>query len=74
MKVKVLEEKLRSGGYNLVKDDTITVNDELGERWCSLGWAEDVDGNVPTGQRNLTPQRIQPDKLKVSTKARKKGE
>lgn len=62
MKVKVTEEVLRSDGYNLVDGDTLTVPDEVGTKWCGLGWAEDVDGNIETGERVPGVVRIAPDK------------
>lgn len=57
MKVQVLEEKISDVDtetgvhYLLGKDDTITVSDETGKRWCSYGWAKDVQGKVKTGAR-----------------------
>lgn len=61
MRVEITEEKLRDTeqledgsfgqSYNLAKGDTVTVSDSLGRKWCGLGWARDVDGNVATGKR-----------------------
>lgn len=51
MKVEVTEKKLRDAGYNLVDGDTLTVPAEVGRKWCGLGWARDVAGEVPTGER-----------------------
>ena len=31
--------------------DEVTVPDADGEKFCARGWAEDVDGKVPTGVR-----------------------
>lgn len=53
MRVKVLEKKLKDAGYDLVEGDTVTVSDEIGAAWCGHGWAEDVDGNVATGERKV---------------------
>lgn len=43
--------------------DIVTVPDAVGEYFCSLGWAKDVDGKVETGERDtnkvvLTPARV----------------
>jgi hypothetical protein len=53
MRVKVLEESLKDSGYDLTKDDTITVSDELGQYWCDHGWAEDTSGAYETGERKV---------------------
>ena len=81
MKVKVLEEKLRGADpetgqrYNLERDDVITVPDEVGERWVTNGWAEDVAGKVKTGERReVKGQTINPKSIKFATKSTtKKG-
>lgn len=51
MRVEITEARLRDAGFNLVEGDTITVPDEVGTKWCGLGWAKDTAGNVPTGER-----------------------
>lgn len=58
MRVQVLEQKLKSHGYSLVKDDTLTVPDEVGEAWCAHGWAKDTEGKVPTGERRVLNARM----------------
>lgn len=57
MRVEITEERLSDTDpvterhYLQHKGDIITVPASLGEKWCSLGWAKDVDGNVETGER-----------------------
>lgn len=68
MRVEVTEDVLRdnyedktaetSRHYDHVKGDTLTVPDELGQKWCRLGWAKDLDGIVPTGERKPGPEII----------------
>lgn len=73
MRVKVLEKSLKDGGYNLVEGDTITVPDELGATWCGHGWAEDVDGNVATGERIVQGATLKPNKVSHGSRATKVG-
>ena len=67
MRIRVLEESLRDecivtgNRYDLAEGDTITVEDSLGAYWCGLGWAEDVDGNVPTGERTTKGVVVRPN-------------
>lgn len=76
MRVEILEERLstkdRTTGrlYVQVRGDIITVPDELGAKWCSLGWAKDVDGNVETGERIVRGARIEPHNVTHVTKVR----
>lgn len=57
MRVQITEEKLSDNDpetgmqYLLGKGDIITVSDATGKRWCGYGWAKDVDGGHPTGER-----------------------
>lgn len=60
MRVRVLGDRLRDSGYDLSKDDTITVPDEIGAVWCSHGWAEDAEGAVATGERLIRGVAVQP--------------
>jgi hypothetical protein len=69
MRVTILEERLSDQDpeterlYVQEKGDTITVPDALGTKWCGLGWAEDVDGKVKTGERRVEGAHIvAPDK------------
>lgn len=43
--------------------DIKTVGPKLGRLACSMGWARDVDGNVPTGQKRTGPVTVTPEKL-----------
>lgn len=57
MRVEALEN-IRSENFSLTKGDIITVPDELGARWCAMGWAKDTSGAVPTGERSTAPREI----------------
>lgn len=61
MRVEVTEKQLKDGGYDLVSGDTLTVPDELGRKWCRLGWATDVDGVVPSGERKVVDATVEAD-------------
>lgn len=37
--------------HSLHEGDTVTVSQPAAERWCGFGWAEDVEGKIPTGER-----------------------
>jgi hypothetical protein len=49
MKIKCLT-KFLDGVIQFELDDQCTVSDEDGARFCSNGWAEDMDGKVPTAE------------------------
>ena len=53
MKVEILENKLSSDGFLGELGDRFTVPDEVGMKWCSLGWAKDLSGSIPTGERKV---------------------
>lgn len=63
MKIKVLEERLSSDGFLGEKGDVFTVPDHIGEKWCGLGWAEDVAGQCKTGERCVRSVTVNPKKL-----------
>lgn len=73
MRVKILEESLRSvcretgQRYNLSRDDVVTVADSTGAHWCAMGWAEDVAGEVETGERTPGAVRVAPDSTRHLT-------
>ena len=52
MKIEAIEN-FQSGDYRLTAGDVVTVPDEMGVRWCALGWAKDTSGAVPTGERRV---------------------
>ena len=49
-------------------NDIKTVGDNFGNLACSLGWARDVDGNVPTGVKPRRPVVVTPNNLVVKPK------
>lgn len=61
MRIKVLEETgIKDAPYFLSHNDEVTVPDEYGARWCGAGWAQDLDGVVATGERDLRPKTVDP--------------
>lgn len=57
MRIEALEN-IRSENFSLTKEDIVTVPDELGARWCAMGWAKDTSGTVPTMERSTAPREI----------------
>ncbi len=57
MRVEITEDSLSdinpddNHHYRQVKGDILTVPAHLGQYWVDLGWAKDVDGVHPTGER-----------------------
>jgi hypothetical protein len=45
---------VNSDGYIVSDGDIISIPDEIGKRWCSYGWAKDIDNNVMTEERNIS--------------------
>lgn len=80
MRVEITEERLsdldeETGKHYLQeRDDVITVPDSVGQKWCDHGWAKDVDGVYPTGERSIHPVEIAPDKVAQGSVAVNKGE
>ena len=70
MRVEITEERLsdtdpETGRHYLHEaGDVITVPDSLGKTWCKHGWAKDVDGNVPTGERKVVGAELKPASVK----------
>lgn len=58
MKVEILEQRLSSDGYAGEQGDRLTVPDEVGAKWCGLGWATDLAGVVATGERRVIDARL----------------
>lgn len=50
MKIKVIETFL-DGRTRYEAGEVRVVSDEDGRHFCAAGWAEDVDGAVPTASR-----------------------
>lgn len=58
MKIEALET-IKSDGYVLDAGDVKTqVPEEIGAKWCALGWAKDLDGNVATGERQVLNAKL----------------
>jgi len=57
MRVEITEEKILDGYDTRHLGDQITVPDDKGNLWVSMGWAKNLD----TGEQNarsLTPQTV----------------
>lgn len=63
MKIEILEVKLSSDGFQGELGDRFTVPDDIGTNWCSYGWARDLSGQVPTGQRTIFGATISPHNI-----------
>lgn len=61
MKVEITEKRLSSDGFVGENGDRFTVPDEVGKKWCALGWAIDLDGIVKTGERKVIDARLEVD-------------
>lgn len=57
MKIEALED-IKSGNYILTQGDQVTVPDADGTHWCEMGWAKDLAGTVPTGERSTAPREL----------------
>lgn len=74
MKVKILEETgIREAGLLYPHGDQVTVPDEVGEKWCGAGWAEDLAGNVETGERRTDVQVLSVEDGSLDHKAEDAG-
>lgn len=62
MKIKMLSD-YKSGGQSFYTDEIRVVPDHFGTRLVKNGFAEDVDGNVPTGTKPTGPVRLKPDDI-----------
>lgn len=73
MKVEILEERLRSKDretghhYVLERGDRVTVSDATGRKWCAAGWAKDLSGECPTGERVVRGAVVAPANVRVTT-------
>lgn len=61
--IKILETFLHEGRYE--EGETRKVAPSLAAYFCKLGWAEDVDGNIPTQTRQPGAARIQPADINI---------
>lgn len=63
MKIEITEKTgIRTQEYGHMKHGEIReVDDHLGAFYCANGWAKDVSGTVPTGERGKL-DRIDPAK------------
>ena len=59
MKIEILEKIMHERDL-FEQGDIRTVPDEIGEYFCSCGWAKDIDGSTPTGNRSTTEVRVVP--------------
>jgi hypothetical protein len=57
MKIEALGS-IKSDGYVLEKEEVKIVPDDIGGRWCAFGWAKDLSGTVPTGERKVLNAKL----------------
>lgn len=74
MRVKILEDEFRheiagEGLRVFRKDDELTVPDADGEYFCANGWAQDLEGNVETAERDTNRKVLFVDKVAETTAA-----
>lgn len=55
---------------HLAPGDIKTVGENFGKLACGMGWARDVDGVVPTGERSTRRVIVTPENIVVETKAK----
>jgi hypothetical protein len=70
MKVEILEKRLTSDGFVGEAGDRLTVPDDVGAKWCALGWASDLAGQVPTGERRVIDARLAVDSAVIGQEVR----
>jgi hypothetical protein len=68
MKIEMIETVKHERDEYLAEDQR-TVPDELGAYFCANGWAKDIEGQVPTGERKTGVATVTPDNVKHTTKA-----
>lgn len=74
MKIEALES-IKSDGFVLDAGDIKQhVPDDLGARWCQAGWAKDLDGIIPTGERKVLKVELNVQPSVLSTLAQVAGD
>lgn len=68
MKVEITEKRLSSDGFVGEEGDRFTVPDEVGQKWCGLGWAIDLSGECKTGERKVIDARLEVDNITQKSK------
>lgn len=69
VKVELLGNRLSDAGYTGVKGDIRSVPESIAKKWCSMGWAKDVAGEIPCGERDLNPVSVNPKKSIQTSKS-----
>lgn len=64
MKIEMLEDVLH-GRDRFTAGEVRMVDEQTGALFCGRGWAKDLDGKVPTGERSTTPVGVAPDNASV---------
>jgi hypothetical protein len=55
--IKVLE-KFSIGNTAYYEGETRVVEEEVAQTACGAGWAQDVSGGIPTGERDPSGQKL----------------
>ena len=67
MKIEILEESgIRHDGHVYKYAETRAVENHVGAYFCAMGWAKDLDGTVPTGDRDTSAKQLNVDNLKIT--------
>lgn len=65
-RIRALDDDRRD--LHMEPGDVKTVGDNFGKLACSMGWAKDVDGIVPTGEKSNRAVQVTPDNLVIKPK------
>lgn len=73
IKIEVLEKfSIDNNAY--YAGEIRQVEDEVAKTACGAGWARDVDGNIPTGERDPSAKKLEIQKISHQHGATKPGE
>jgi hypothetical protein len=78
MQIKITEQRISDVGpdgvlHVWVEGDVATVDDAYGATLCGRGWATDVAGKVPTGERKPGAETLEVKKMRVTSQTAPKG-
>ncbi|MGB5583697.1 MAG: hypothetical protein WBO93_08895 [Gammaproteobacteria bacterium] len=62
MKIEILEQ-IKHGRDVFEPGEVRIVPADVGELFCRLGWANDTDGKIPTGERDTSKVSLVPDNV-----------
>lgn len=62
MKIEMLEDVLH-GREQFSEGEVRLVDEDVGQYFCSNGWANDLEGKVETGERRTDHATLTPDSV-----------